>query len=333
MGVAPSASGAWGRAVPWRVVLIGASFVAVAAGVVLQQLDALLAAMHEPGSPGYGLNDITGALALVPNEQRVRDALSTWHSWRGSPAGFTGPHAVAIAFLLVDTFVLIPAYTLLLIALAKILRARLGQHDEKLPGVFSDDAKARRQRLADAAKAGTIDPSVRGDQDDAAIVRVRTAYRAAGVATILVVAGACLDLFENALTAALVLSDRTWERWVLVGSSSLKWVCLAAAVLKPKALTRMLTRSGPLNIILNPAGTHGFDDLRRKAIREPLGFGVRTTLASLDDIIRTTTASGGKKAEARLPRLHRLLDLAQTIGPDPERFPLSDPRHPRPLAQ
>ena len=102
---------------------------------------------------------------------------------------------------------------------------------------------------------------------------------------------------------------------------------------KPKALTRMLTRSGPLNIILTPAGTNGFDDLRRKAIREPLGFGVRTTLASLDDIIRTTAAHGGKKAEARLPRLHRLLDLAQTIGPDPEKFPLSDPRHPRPLAQ
>jgi hypothetical protein len=101
---------------------------------------------------------------------------------------------------------------------------------------------------------------------------------------------------------------------------------------KPKAVTRMLTRSGPLNIILTPAGTNGYDDLRRKATREPLGFGVRTTLASLDDIIRTTAASGGKSAEARLPRLHRLLDLAQTIGPDPEKFPLSDPRHPRPPA-
>jgi transcriptional regulator with XRE-family HTH domain len=97
---------------------------------------------------------------------------------------------------------------------------------------------------------------------------------------------------------------------------------------QPKALTRMLTRSGPLNIILSPAGTSGYDDLRRKAVREPLGFGVRTMLASLDDIIRTTTAHGGKNAEVRLPRLHRLLDLAQTIGPDPDKFPLSDPRHP-----
>ena len=66
-----------------------------------------------------------------------------------------------------------------------------------------------------------------------------------------------------------------------------------------------------------------------KASREPLGFGVRTTLASLDDIIRTTAAYGGKKAEMRLPRLHRLLDLEQTIGPDPAKFPLSDPRHAR----
>jgi transcriptional regulator with XRE-family HTH domain len=97
---------------------------------------------------------------------------------------------------------------------------------------------------------------------------------------------------------------------------------------RPKDVTRMLTRSGPLNVILTPSGTGGYDDLRRKAIREPLGFGVRTTLASLDDIIRTTAAHAGKKAGEQLPRLRRLLDLAQTVGPDPDKFPLSDPRHP-----
>lgn len=95
-----------------------------------------------------------------------------------------------------------------------------------------------------------------------------------------------------------------------------------------KEVTRILTRSGPLNVILTPSGTGGYDDLRRKAIREPLGFGVRTTLASLDDIIRTTAAHAGKKAGEQLPRLRRLLDLAQTVGPDPAKFPLSDPRHP-----
>jgi hypothetical protein len=97
---------------------------------------------------------------------------------------------------------------------------------------------------------------------------------------------------------------------------------------RPKDVTRVLTRSGPLNVILTPPGSGGYDDLRRKAIREPLGFGVRTTLASLDDIIRTTAAHAGKKAGEQLPRRRRLLDLAQTVGPDPEKFPLSDPRHP-----
>jgi hypothetical protein len=33
----------------------------------------------------------------------------------------------------------------------------------------------------------------------------------------------------------------------------------------------MLTRSGPLNIILTLGGTNGYDDLRRRATREPLG--------------------------------------------------------------
>ena len=54
----------------------------------------------------------------------------------------------------------------------------------------------------------------------------------------------------------------------------------------------------------------------------------RTTLASLDDVIRTTAAHAGKKASEQLPRLRRLLDLAQTVGPDPDRFALSDPRLP-----
>jgi hypothetical protein len=54
---------------------------------------------------------------------------------------------------------------------------------------------------------------------------------------------------------------------------------------------------------------------------------VRTTLSSLDDI-RTTAAHSGKKASEQVPRLRRLLDLAQTVGPDPDKFPPSDPRHP-----
>jgi hypothetical protein len=55
---------------------------------------------------------------------------------------------------------------------------------------------------------------------------------------------------------------------------------------------------------------------------------VRTTLASLDDIIRTTAAHSGKKASEQLPRLRRLLDLAQTVGPDPDKFPPERPAAP-----
>jgi hypothetical protein len=83
-----------------------------------------------------------------------------------------------------------------------------------------------------------------------------------------------------------------------------------------KAGTRLRLRA-VLPIILTPAGTSGFDDLRREAIREPLGFGVRTTLASLDDIIRTTAATGGKKADARLPRLHYCSTWPRLLAPTP----------------
>ena len=42
----------------------------------------------------------------------------------------------------------------------------------------------------------------------------------------------------------------------------------------------------------------------------------------------TTAAQSAKKASKQLSRLRRLLDLAQTVAPDPDKFPPSDPRHP-----
>jgi hypothetical protein len=39
-------------------------------------------------------------------------------------------------------------------------------------------------------------------------------------------------------------------------------------------------------LVPEPAGTRGYDDLRRRAEREPLGRGLRPQVASADDLAR-----------------------------------------------
>src|SRR5262245_26518078 len=51
------------------------------------------------------------------------------------------------------------------------------------------------------------------------------------------------------------------------------------------------TDAGELKIVREPAGTRGYDDLRRRASREPLGRGLRPRVASLDDHARMLAAA------------------------------------------
>jgi hypothetical protein len=48
--------------------------------------------------------------------------------------------------------------------------------------------------------------------------------------------------------------------------------------------TTVMTSHGELRIVPLPAGTRGYDDLRRGAIREPIGRGLRPALASKGDL-------------------------------------------------
>ncbi|HEU0248176.1 MAG TPA: hypothetical protein VFR38_13930 [Gaiellaceae bacterium] len=66
------------------------------------------------------------------------------------------------------------------------------------------------------------------------------------------------------------------------------------------------TRYGELKLVPEPAGTRGYDDLRRAASREPLGRGVRPAVASIGDLARMLSALAD---EERLPQLPQLLQL------------------------
>ena len=69
------------------------------------------------------------------------------------------------------------------------------------------------------------------------------------------------------------------------------------------------TRAGELKLVPQPAGTRGYDDLRRAASREPLGQGLRPQVASPGDLARMLGALEREQDIPTLLRLRRLIEL------------------------
>ena len=69
------------------------------------------------------------------------------------------------------------------------------------------------------------------------------------------------------------------------------------------------TDRGSLVIVPQPEGTRGYDDLRRAAAREPLGSGVRPSVASVGDLTRMLGALDRDEDQAPLQTLRRLAEL------------------------
>ena len=76
----------------------------------------------------------------------------------------------------------------------------------------------------------------------------------------------------------------------------------------------LITDRGELKIVPEPAGTRGYDDLKRAATREPLGSGVRPLVASVGDLGRMLAALGREADESRLRTLRRLAELEPSRG-------------------
>jgi hypothetical protein len=79
------------------------------------------------------------------------------------------------------------------------------------------------------------------------------------------------------------------------------------------------TRAGELKLVPQPAGTRGYDDLRRRAHREPLGQGLRPQIASTDDLARMLGALQRDQDIERLLRLRRLMSLDRQLSRGLER--------------
>lgn len=79
-----------------------------------------------------------------------------------------------------------------------------------------------------------------------------------------------------------------------------------AASLADAQMWNLTTDVGDLDVTFVPAGTRGFEDLARDAVRVDIA-GVTLLVASLADVIRSKEAAGREKDRAALPLLRRLL--------------------------
>jgi hypothetical protein len=73
------------------------------------------------------------------------------------------------------------------------------------------------------------------------------------------------------------------------------------------------TDAGDLKIVPEPAGTRGYDDLRRRAVREPLGHGLRPPVASVDDQARMLAALDREQDREPLLTVRRLIELEHEL--------------------
>ena len=87
-----------------------------------------------------------------------------------------------------------------------------------------------------------------------------------------------------------------------------------ASELSTNEPVRVETPHGELRIVPVPAGTRGYDDLRRAATREPLGQGLRPAVASKGDLARMLSAFGRDQDAEKLRQLRRLIELEQELG-------------------
>ncbi len=84
--------------------------------------------------------------------------------------------------------------------------------------------------------------------------------------------------------------------------------------LREERVAELVTARGELKLVPEPSGTRGYEDLRRAATREPLGHGVRPSVASIDDLARMLAARGRDEDRDKLRALRRLAELERGLA-------------------
>ncbi|MEJ7567757.1 MAG: hypothetical protein WKF41_05775 [Gaiellaceae bacterium] len=82
-----------------------------------------------------------------------------------------------------------------------------------------------------------------------------------------------------------------------------------------EAIVELTSPQGELEVVSQPAGTRGYEDLRRAATREYLGRGLRPSIASTG-IARMLGALGCEQDISKLHALRRVAELERGLGLD-----------------
>lgn len=75
--------------------------------------------------------------------------------------------------------------------------------------------------------------------------------------------------------------------------------------------------AGAVTIVLDPAGTRGYEDLRRKASRAALGDGLRPQVASPGDLVRMMEALARPEHVSVARIMRRVVELDRGLGIEP----------------
>ena len=81
-----------------------------------------------------------------------------------------------------------------------------------------------------------------------------------------------------------------------------------------RPMLELETDAGELKIVPEPAGTRGYDDLRRRARHEPIGHGLRPQVASVDDHARMLSVLSRDEDRQPLRTVQRMIELGPEIS-------------------
>jgi len=80
-----------------------------------------------------------------------------------------------------------------------------------------------------------------------------------------------------------------------------------------RGVLELETDAGELKIVPEPAGTRGYDDLRRRAQKQPIGQGLWPSVASIDDHARMLAALGREQDREPLATIQRVIELEREL--------------------
>jgi len=119
---------------------------------------------------------------------------------------------------------------------------------------------------------------------------------------------------ENLRRLQLALEDLDAKR------TDRRRLALDETTIRHEPIITVRSPHGEIKIVPEPRGTRGgYDDLRRAASREPLGEGLRPSVASISDLARMTASLNREHDRPILLQLRKLRELERGLSREIER--------------